>query len=135
MWSRLKSSLSAHNRFCPKGLGEILLALVLSNCSSNITSFNDQSWTEQRALIEQSDNWQLRGRVNLRYRDESHTPRIQWQQQEDRYRIRLWGTFNAGNTIITGEPNLVNMEHDGKIVTATSPENLILENLLLKLEH
>ena len=125
----LRSWLLSSSRFCPKKIVAVTLILGLSNCSSTTLSTSDQSWTEQRTLIEQSGDWQLRGRVNVRYQDESHTPRIQWQQQDDKYRIRLWGTFNVGNTIIMGEPNLVTMEHDGKILTATSPEDLILENL------
>ena len=129
MRSHLKSSLSPYIRFCSIGISAIFLTLILQNCSNTTLSKNDLGWLEQKELIEQSNNWQLRGRVNVRYHDESHTPRIQWQQQDDKYRIRLWGTFNTGNTIITGEPNLVTMEHDGKIVTATSPEDLILENL------
>ena len=129
MRPHLKLSLSPYIRFCQRGISVIFLALVLQNCSNTILSKSDLGWLEQRELIEQSSNWQLRGRVNVRYHDESYTPRIQWQQQDDKYRIRLWGTFNAGNTIITGEPNSVTMEHDGKIVTAKSPEDLILENL------
>ena len=129
MRSHLKSSLSPYIRFCHIEISAIFLTLILQNCSNTILSQNDLGWLEQKELIEQSNNWQLRGRVNVRYHDESHTPRIQWQQQDDKYRIRLWGTFNTGNTIITGEPNLVTMEHDGRIVTAKSPEDLILENL------
>ena len=129
MRPHLKLVLSSYSRIYLRDVSVIFLTLVLSNCSNTISNRGDLSWAEQRALIEQSNNWQLRGRVNVRYQNESHTPRIQWQQQEDKYIIRLWGTFNAGNTIITGEPNLVKMEHDGKIVTATSPESLILENL------
>ena len=129
MSSHLKSSLSSCNRSRKREIGQILLTLMLSNCSIDVFDEVDLSWQEQRALLEQSRNWQLRGRVNVRYQDESHTPRIQWQQQDDNYRIRLWGTFNAGNTIIAGKPNLVTMEHDGKIIKAANPENLILENL------
>ena len=129
MRSHLRPWLLSSSRFSPREIAAVALILGLSNCSNTTRSPSDQSWAEQRTLIEQSSDWQLRGRVNVRYQEESHTPRIQWQQQDDNYRIRLWGTFNVGNTIITGEPNLVTMEHDGKILTATSPEDLILENL------
>ena len=129
MRSHLRPWLLSSSRFFPKEIAAVALILGLSNCSNTTLSTSDQSWAEQRTLIEQSSDWQLRGRVNVRYQEESHTPRIQWQQQDDKYRIRLWGTFNVGNTIIKGEPNLVTMEHDGKILTATSPEDLILENL------
>jgi len=87
------------------------------------------SWGQLRRQLQSLDNWQLRGRVNIRYQQESHTPRIQWQQQAERYHIRLWGTFNAGNTEIDGSPGQVTMEQDGAVLTASSPEQLILDQL------
>jgi outer membrane lipoprotein LolB len=45
------------------------------------------------------------------------------------YHIRLWGTFNAGNTLIVGRPGFVTLEQDGDILSANSPEKLILQQL------
>jgi outer membrane lipoprotein LolB len=41
----------------------------------------------------------------------------------------LWGTFNAGNTTIVGKPGFVTLEQDGEQVSASSPEQLILDQL------
>ena len=112
------------NEFCI-----LALSIILSKCSSTTLDPINHSWQDQRALLEQTSNWQLRGRVNVRYQNESYTPRIQWQQQEENYRIRLWGTFNAGNTLIIGKPKFVIMEHDGESITAKTPEELVLDNL------
>lgn len=87
------------------------------------------SWVQLRNELQHLETWQLSGRVNVRYYDESHTPRIQWQQNGEQYHIRLWGTFNAGNTEIDGRPGLVTLEQDGEVLTADTPENLILEQL------
>ena len=107
----------------------LALGIILSKCSTTTIDLSDHNWKDQRALLEKTSDWQLRGRVNVRYQNESYTPRIQWQQQGDSYRIRLWGTFNAGNTVIIGEPKLVTMEHDGDSITANTPEELVLDNL------
>ena len=107
----------------------LALSVILSKCSSASLDPSNHNWQDQRALLEQTSDWQLRGRVNVRYQNESHTPRIQWQQQEENYRIRLWGTFNAGNTLIIGKPKFVIMEHDGESITAKTPEELVLDNL------
>ena len=107
----------------------LALAIILSKCSTTTIDLSDRNWQDQRALLEKTSDWQLRGRVNVRYQNESYTPRIQWQQQGDNYRIRLWGTFNAGNTVIIGEPKLVTMKHDGDSITANTPEELVLDNL------
>ena len=112
------------SNFCLLALG-----IILAKCSSTTLDQIDHNWQNQRALLEETNDWQLRGRVNVRYQNESYTPRIQWQQQEDNYKIRLWGTFNAGNTVIIGEPKFVTMEHDGEIITAKTPEELVLDNL------
>ena len=107
----------------------LALGIILSKCSTTTIDLSNHNWQGQRVLLEKTSDWQLRGRVNVRYQNESYTPRIQWQQQGDNYRIRLWGTFNAGNTLITGEPKLVTMEHDGDSITANTPEELVLDNL------
>ena len=107
----------------------LALGIILSKCSTTTIDLSNHNWQDQRALLEKTSDWQLRGRVNVRYQNESYTPRIQWQQQGDNYRIRLWGTFNAGNTLIIGEPKLVTMEHDGDSITANTPEELVLDNL------
>ena len=104
--------------------------LTLTACQSVAPPAGENpSWVQLRNELQGLDNWQLRGRVNVRYYDESHTPRIQWQQSQEQYHIRLWGTFNAGHTEIEGQPGRVSIEQDGEVLTATSPEDLILQQL------
>ena len=106
-----------------------LLVTLISACSSAPPILGGVEWYQQRIIIDELKNWRLRGRVNIQYNNESHTPRIQWQQQDREYTIRLWGTFNTGNTRIIGQPKLVTMERDGEVITASSPEELILQQL------
>lgn len=107
-----------------------LFAGLLSACNSIAPPAGENpDWSRLQRQLQALDNWQLRGRVNVRYHNEAHTPRIQWQQQPEQYHIRLWGTFNAGNTEIDGRPGLVTLEQDGEVLTASSPEDLILEQL------
>ena len=104
-------------------------SVVLSACNIAPSSNINSNWVVQRNQLQALDSWQLRGRVNVRYDNESHTPRIQWMQQNVEYHIRLWGTFNAGNTLIVGRPGYVTLEQDGNIVRANSAEELILQQL------
>lgn len=107
----------------------ILLLLTLAACTSAPPALENSNWVAQRSLLQQLDSWEFRGRVDVRYHNDSHTPRIQWQQQDEDYTIRLWGTFNAGNTLIVGRPGFVTMENAGEVLTASSPEDLILQQL------
>jgi len=106
-----------------------LTSLLLGCVSSAPPAEENSNWVNQRNQLQQLDSWQFRGRVDVRYDNDSHTPRIQWQQQDEEYQIRLWGSFNAGNTRIVGRPGFVTMENDGNVVTASSPEDLILQQL------
>ena len=105
------------------------LAALLAACASAPPAVETGDWPRQRESLEALDAWQFRGRVNVRYDNESHTPRILWRQRQRDYDIRLWGSFNAGNTLITGDSNGVMLEADGQVLTAATPEDLILEQL------
>ena len=117
-------------RHVPARLACLALAALLAACSS-LAPPADQlgDWSEQQRDLLNLQAWQLRGRVNIRYHGDSHTPRIQWQQASTDYNIRLWGTFNAGNTRIEGRPGFVSLTQGNEVVTADSPENLILDHL------
>ena len=107
-----------------------LLTAVLSACSGLAPpAIENSSWALQSQQLEKLTHWQLRGRVNVHYNNESQTPRIQWQHSSRAYQIRLWGTFNAGNTLIRGEPGRVSLDQGDQHFSATSPEELILQQL------
>jgi len=107
-----------------------LLCVALGACTSIAPPAEENSsWTRQRLALQELDSWQLRGRVNVRYENESHTPRIQWAQESSEYHIQLWGTFGAGRTTVIGRPGYVTLEQDNEILTASSPEQLMLDNL------
>lgn len=116
------------------GMRKILLiplaAAILQACSAIAPPAAENSvWSALRDDLQDLDSWQLGGRVNVRYYDDAYTPRIRWQQLDRSYNIRLWGTFNAGNTTIEGRPGFVTLEQDGNVLTANSPEDLILQQL------
>lgn len=106
-----------------------LFLVLLTTCSIAPPAEQNSDWLRQQDQLQDLDSWQLRGRVNVRYNNESHTPRIQWMQQNVEYRIRLWGTFNAGSTTIIGRPGYVTLEQNGDVLTANSAEDLILQQL------
>ncbi len=109
--------------------GAASAAILLAACASAPPAAETGDWPRLRESLEALDAWQLRGRVNVRHANDSHTPRILWRQQDRDYSIRLWGSFNAGNARIAGNPDGVTLEADGEALTAATPEDLILEQL------
>jgi len=106
-----------------------LMLLFLQACTSAPPPIATGTWTQREAALRALDHWQLQGRVNARYHDEAHTPRIRWRQTQQHYTIQLWGTLNAGATLIEGEPGQVSLEQGGETRTASRPEDLILQQL------
>ncbi len=107
----------------------ISLSLISACTSVAPPAETNSNWSRLRNSLQSLDKWEMRGRVDVRYNDESNTPRIRWSQQALEYNIRLWGTLNAGNTLITGRPGLVTLEQGNDVLTAASAEDLILQQL------
>ena len=108
----------------------LAVAALFAGCGAIAPPAVENSvWSNLRSELEDLKQWQLGGRVNVRYDNESHTPRIRWQHDDRNYNIRLWGTFNAGNTTIEGRPGFVTLEQDDTVLSASSPEDLILQQL------
>jgi outer membrane lipoprotein LolB len=108
----------------------LFVTTLVSACTAVPPPANENSdWAHQREQLQNFDSWGLRGRVNVRYDNESHTPSINWLQQNVDYRIRLWGTLNVGSTLIVGSPDNVTLENGGETRSASSPEELILGQL------
>jgi outer membrane lipoprotein LolB len=105
------------------------MSVLLLSCNSSPQLSESTEWSIRESDLLALGTWQLQGRVNARYQNESHTPRIRWQQNDREYSIRLWGTLNVGATLIEGQPGFVTFEQGGETRTASSPEELILEHL------
>ncbi|MCB1670329.1 MAG: lipoprotein insertase outer membrane protein LolB [Gammaproteobacteria bacterium] len=107
----------------------LITGVLLAACQTAPPLEESTAWQVRQADLLALTHWQLQGRVNARYQNESHTPRIRWEQDADHYTIRLWGTLNAGATRIEGRPGLVTLEQGNEVRTASSPEALIFEQL------
>lgn len=105
------------------------LLSVWAGCSTTPEIVNSASWSVIQYRAENLNNWQLSGRVNITYDGESHTPRIRWSQIGEIFDIRLWGTFNIGNTLLAGNSAEVTITQDGQTKAAETPEKLLLEFL------
>ena len=109
-------------------LSSLAVLFLLSSCQT-ILPLEPGSWPAHQAQLQTLHNWEFRGRVNIRYEDESHTPTINWLQHSSDYRVDLWGTFNAGRTVITGSPGHVTLEQSNQLYSAASPEQMMLDRL------
>ena len=76
------------------------------------------------------DQWQIQGKLGVKTNTDSGSVTINWQQQNNRYGIRVNGPLGQGSARITGDPQLIIIEQAGEeAVTSTAPEQLLQETL------
>ncbi len=87
-------------------------------------------WDARKAVLESLSEWEFTGSINVRDADEAHSSRIRWRQNNELYRINLWGTFNIGATEVNGKPGEVRIDQEGEepIITDT-PEQLLYDRI------
>ncbi|MGM0633923.1 MAG: lipoprotein insertase outer membrane protein LolB [Pseudomonadota bacterium] len=109
-----------------------LLLVTITGCRTpaGIAPPVNPEWEQRRAVLEGLRTWSFIGSIRVSDNEESHSSRIRWQQEDDGYRINLWGAFNAGATEIIGEPGQVIISQRGEepIITET-PEELVYREL------
>ncbi|HBX36825.1 MAG TPA: outer membrane lipoprotein LolB [Pseudohongiella sp.] len=110
----------------------LIFLLVLASCQSTprIDAPVNPEWAQRQQVLQQIERWEFTGSINVRDAEEAHTSRIRWQQDKERYRINLWGTFNIGATEINGQPGYVRIEQQGEDPVITdSPEELLYQQI------
>jgi outer membrane lipoprotein LolB len=106
-----------------------ILALLIAGCARAPLSPVENFERYQRRLAAMED-WQLRGKMNLRVPGDSETVRVSWDNEPASYDIRLSGTLGMGATWIRGDARSVRLERGGEEpVVAATPEDLVYTEL------
>ncbi len=103
----------------------IIFSLLVTACAQQpLTPIeNLQRYQSQLRKI---DDWQLKGRIVVRFSEETDQARVAWKNSSSAYSIRLSGALGIGTTYINGDENGVSLEQGGKaIVMADNPETLL----------
>lgn len=115
-----------------KYLSVIVMTLFLISCAGTprMDAPVNSEWEARRQLLESLSHWEFTGSINVRDADEAQSSRIRWRQQDEAYRINLWGTFNVGATEINGKPGEVRIDQEGEepIITE-SPEEMLYQQI------
>lgn len=75
---------------------------------------------------QQLQNWQIDGKVGIRVNGDAGSAYIQWEQQGDAFRIKLYGPLGQGTTWITGNTQLITLQQPGKDpISAPTAEELM----------
>jgi outer membrane lipoprotein LolB len=111
-------------------LPPLMIVLAACNTTSRMDAPVNSEWEQRKAVLQSLNHWEFTGSINVRDANEAHSSRIRWRQQNEQYRINLWGTFNIGATEINGRPGEVRIEQEGEepIITE-SPEEMLYQRI------
>ncbi len=111
----------------------LLSLVVLAGCAAKSVDtgepvsdeVKEQRWQTHRERLEQLQQWQLIGRLNLRVPRESGTMSIDWQQQLQQYSLVLDGPLGSTIASITGSDAGVSVTVSNETRYGSSPEDLL----------
>jgi outer membrane lipoprotein LolB len=88
--------------------------LLLVACSNLKTPSLNVDWQDHQVRINAYQQWELRGRLNIRTENDSTTITINWTQEADNFLINLSGTLGFGAVQMEGNNQSVRLEKAGE---------------------
>ena len=86
------------------------------------------TWQVRQLQLSGIQGWQLSGRLSITTDVEAWHLDVSWQQQDDRYDIRLSGPLGAGQVRLSGSEAGVYLHDDDQIFFAQQAEALLREH-------
>lgn len=84
----------------------LMAALLAAGCATapkpGITDAG--AWELRQEALSGVDQWRVGGRISVRTGEEAAHGRLQWQQEGDRYDVRISGPFGSGTVRLAGDP-------------------------------
>ena len=99
-------------------VGALLLTL-LSGCASN-------SYRATTSSISELDNWKINAKLGIRTATDAQSIQMLWQQQGEKYQLRLNGPLGFGSASIVGDSEQAEIQKGEQLITAT-PQQLSMQ--------
>ena len=101
-----------------------LLIMLLSGCATTkYQAINVDELESAKPSLSELDNWQINAKLGVRTTTDAQSMRILWQQQGEKYQLRLNGPLGFGTAFIVGDSDLAEIQKGGQLITA-SPQQL-----------
>lgn len=99
-------------------VGALLLTL-LSGCASN-------SYQATTSSISELDNWKINAKLGIRTATDAQSIQMLWQQQGEKYQLRLNGPLGFGSAFIVGDSEQAEIKKGEQLITA-NPQQLTMQ--------
>ncbi len=113
----------------------IFAALLLISACSNLANkdlpkaASEQAWQQHQQQLANINSWLIQGKLAIRNSEQSGSANLNWQQQQQNFDIHLSGPLGQGAVRLSGNPQLLKISSSKHTETATSPQQLMQEQL------
>ncbi len=102
-----------------------LILLWLTGCSTSMPSPKTLP-NQTPTSVDDLNQWQLEGKLGVRYQGKNDSVYLTWQRNKDNYAIELTGMFGVGATQIWGNGEHATLQRPGEApITETSVNQLV----------
>jgi outer membrane lipoprotein LolB len=100
-----------------------LLIMLLSGCATTkYQAINVDELESAKPSLSELDNWQINAKLGVRTTTDAQSMRILWQQQGEKYQLRLNGPLGFGTAFIVGDSDLAEIQKGGQLITASTQQ-------------
>ncbi|HVL02555.1 MAG TPA: lipoprotein insertase outer membrane protein LolB [Dongiaceae bacterium] len=85
-------------------------------------------WLEHVEKLTLLKEWQIKGKIGVRTKDDGGSAYVDWSQSHDSFYIILNGPLGQGTTIVSGNPSGARLEQSDGTYVAESPDQLVQEH-------
>lgn len=105
-----------------------ILVLLVAGCTTAPRQLPESDFSVQQKQLQALDDWRVEGKIGLRADGRGSSAQLNWQQQQDYYKLRLSGPLGIGTVLVNGSDAGVELRNKDGVYQAASPE-LLLQQL------
>lgn len=86
------------------------------------------SWEQRQTELSAIKAWTVKGAIGVHNKREGWSASVNWRQQQDSYKLQLYGPLGAGQVRLSGRPGSVSLTTaDNKSAHASSGDQLLYQ--------
>ncbi len=107
-------------------VGASLITLLSGCATTSYEAINSDEFKFAKPSLSQLDNWKINAKLGIRTATDAQSMHMLWQQQGEKYQLRLNGPLGFGSAFIVGDSEQAEIQKGEQLITA-NPQQLTMQ--------
>mgnify|MGYP001572535648 FL=1 len=107
-------------------VGASLITLLSGCATTSYEAINSDEFKFAKPSLSQLDNWKINAKLGIRTATDAQSMHMLWQQQGEKYQLRLNGPLGFGSAYIVGDSEQAEIQKGEQLITA-NPQQLTMQ--------